>query len=893
MKLGRGSGSRFRPGNLRDLLVSAGVRLLILDVATDSSKAIDAWDNADRFASFIVGAGGPPILLMRDMSRPEVETYLEKLLRNILHNVPLRTAAEPSSPDLTIRLYMAKNADGVLQFDRWVTELVADANLWHSELEMADEELSLIKIDAQRYLHSSQVHTLLSDPITMVRTNKQQLRTIRHNLGYLMDSPWSREPAGVSPLSKMVVKLDDMKTLAVGKRPSRKRAGFIVKSLSPNAIDVKDTLQAVEQATQDAPRVLNAALVDDAGEALKPDQCLIPLAKCGLLVDIGPKWDKIASLTQGHVEFPEDALPADESGHVLDVVVVSDDFSPNTARAKIWLPRRGRSSKVVDGAKAPQAGPVRIDLHVPALPAGVARAVIRARVSIYYGANVLQSGVLEATVASDASERTSGNRLTIDYAASAGFAKVEQFSHRSMVPFEQLLDARFENVDPGLSTIEPKRTPVTASFTLNSDGGEGNRIIYFLDQEERCGFLPYDVEGNKSLLARARDDLTDCFWNRAANLTVKRNYDRTALDANNAKSALSFRNDLKKLALTGEELGSSLLMVRPDAGMAPDWVRGLRSALVPGAVIQIARAGPAQYVLPWAMFYTIPLPSRATTDKLKWCSVIRDWESGASQPAGGICPYEHQPDHQEDMLCPYGFWGLRCFIEQPFPSDGSAAFSAGRLDDVPASAEKLSVSVARTQDKRLDGAMLDEHFARLRTFSDFVPSTPADSFDSVRKMLPDAPFIYFLCHGERNGEGPYLQVGPNNNPEQRVYAKALSSLALTRSYPMLSKRPIVFINGCHTCDLAPGEILNFATAFASMGATGVLGTEVSVILGLAAEIGEQVLSDFAQGYSITEALYRERWRLVKKWNLLGLAYTVYGFADLRLSLGAKGNPKDR
>jgi len=48
----------------------------------------------------------------------------------------------------------------------------------------------------------------------------------------------------------------------------------------------------------------------------------------------------------------------------------------------------------------------------------------------------------------------------------------------------------------------------------------------------------------------------------------------------------------------------------------------------------------------------------------------------------------------------------------------------------------------------------------------------------------------------------------------------VTSIGLGRSMPERETAcPLVIINGCHTCNLEPGQILSFASAFGSAGAS--------------------------------------------------------------------------
>jgi len=98
------------------------------------------------------------------------------------------------------------------------------------------------------------------------------------------------------------------------------------------------------------------------------------------------------------------------------------------------------------------------------------------------------------------------------------------------------------------------------------------------------------------------------------------------------------------------------------------------------------------------------------------------------------------------------------------------------------------------------------------------------------------------------------------------------------------RHPFIFINGCHTSALKPGEIVSFVGCFSDLEAGGVLGTEISVLFPVAAEVGEFMFKELADpaGPTVGEALRSVRWQLANKGNLLGLAYTLYALADLHV-----------
>jgi hypothetical protein len=97
----------------------------------------------------------------------------------------------------------------------------------------------------------------------------------------------------------------------------------------------------------------------------------------------------------------------------------------------------------------------------------------------------------------------------------------------------------------------------------------------------------------------------------------------------------------------------------------------------------------------------------------------------------------------------------------------------------------------------------------------------------------------------------------------------------------IDRHPLVFINGCHTADLVPDQILNFVNTFAGFGAGAVVGTEISIRLPLAVEVAENFFRRMAAAETIGGATCSMRWDLANKGNLLGLAYTPYGLSSLK------------
>jgi hypothetical protein len=195
-----------------------------------------------------------------------------------------------------------------------------------------------------------------------------------------------------------------------------------------------------------------------------------------------------------------------------------------------------------------------------------------------------------------------------------------------------------------------------------------------------------------------------------------------------------------------------------------------------------------------------------------------------------------------------------------------------------------NLAVAVTRDTQLDQSAIAKHLHNLQGLMPFSPPDEADDWNKVCNMLLAPEIAYFLCHGEYDATKvePYLGIGLRDaSPAHRVYPNEL--LAWARTPPRKQwwdRRPLIFINGCHTSALMPNDILSFVETFGILGASGVIGTEISIRLPVATEIGESLLRKIAKGASVGEAMYQVRWEMANKGNLLGLAYTPYCLADL-------------
>jgi hypothetical protein len=91
------------------------------------------------------------------------------------------------------------------------------------------------------------------------------------------------------------------------------------------------------------------------------------------------------------------------------------------------------------------------------------------------------------------------------------------------------------------------------------------------------------------------------------------------------------------------------------------------------------------------------------------------------------------------------------------------------------------------------------------------------------------------------------------------------------------------MNGCSSIGFSPYAPSTFIKQFIQgRKAAAVIGTEVTVWEVLAAEFAVSFLAEFLGDKRAGEALLRARRALLSKDNPLGLVYTLYGSARLRI-----------
>ncbi len=554
------------------------------------------------------------------------------------------------------------------------------------------------------------------------------------------------------------------------------------------------------------------------------------------------------SIVHTPAPFPAELLPPSETGNWLDVAVASDDFRVPNRLFPIFLPSAGPAWV----CPCTPGGPHTCDPRdrAPVLDIAVVTpartGIAQLRLAIYCNRNIVQSQRVRAAIVPPPARPGQGTWSVIDYTLTTGLTEVDALPAPAV------------------------------SFLTNEDDHASHLVMFNDDKHDVISFHLTEAQMSAAVTA-ARQALLDAHievYGGKLGAQVQR---KNRYNARNAKSREDFKGDLRKLAEVGRVLWDALF------GDQRERARGLRhTALARPAVIQVARAGRSTYVFPWALLYELPIEP-GDPDAWWFCPIVDEWDP-ESDPTGDIlasCPYERRHD-ELNVLCPYGFWGVRHVIEQP-PSVPRLALQV--------TTELPPPRVVMVKSKQLDTKLTDAHITQVTNALPGFLMCPADSRPLARKWLgADAmELIYFYCHGldallPGAVPQPYLGIGVDDRLVPGDIGVWFEQLWSPQHWERTA--PLIFINGCHTVAVTTSSLVQFVDAFAGVRAAGVVGTEITLHQRVASEAGAVFLQALRRpGASVGEALRTTRLHLLRKGNVMGLAYTAYcsatlGFAGL-------------
>jgi hypothetical protein len=583
-------------------------------------------------------------------------------------------------------------------------------------------------------------------------------------------------------------------------------------------------------------RVVNLSFLGTQG-VVRPDETLQANRRYNLRVQVGSRLAE--TIVQNPRQIPEDQLRQfmKPEGLPLRVVVSSRDFELIDQELMMSLPPAGPSQMI------------QFRLRTPVQPGNA-----QLRVVIYFKGNALQSLLVTAGISIVVLKRHAvGNKAEVEYCLCGTMNRVEMYPERTLNILTN------ESAD-GTHTFSVSGTDINEHFTFTE--GQMNNAL----KSARLTLLKACFKLDSS------ERPTDYLYN----------------DSTNAGARDKFVADLKELAAAGSDLYVGFVTQRN-----PAFRKRLRTALKKSASIQITAVKSAKYVFPWALVYDKTLELNGRTQvcdlflrQLKNVEKIfpdksnldQIWASMDSQYCLTVgCPHDDDPE----VICPSGFWGFRHLIEQP-PS-----ITDTDEKGVPARDTELLLEI-KDKPVMVMGISLnlqypDAHHKQIKSLERYNVALKRDKktiFDEMSNT-PPPNVVYFYCHGGKDErKKAFLGVGDR----QRITPNDL----VTYEIDWTESHPLVFINGCHTAELTPDDLLTFVNTFIWCQASGVIGTEISIPESLAREFALEFFRALGdrEASSVGKAIRRVRLLLLSKYNPLGLAYTPYCHGSLQFNFPA-------
>jgi hypothetical protein len=396
-----------------------------------------------------------------------------------------------------------------------------------------------------------------------------------------------------------------------------------------------------------------------------------------------------------------------------------------------------------------------------------------------------------------------------------------------------------------------------------NDNPNGTHSFRFVGEKEYKQDACFDANELQTLLETGRSALQMVSWG------VEKDWKGEVYRYEKEVSLDELKKDLTLLAIRGYRFYSR--MTQEIAGGIPHEEELAERLREPG-FIEIAskyERGAVHLVLPAALIYDYPLETNNQIDSYELCrQFVASLEGHVcledTECFRGKCPSRGR----QNLICPSGFWGFRHYLSLPLHNPSNTG---------PVLTYKTSPCIAVSAFPGL--SLWPDHRDTLHTLVPGIGWECATTRSGAMSQLRDKEphIVYFYCHGGVKGTLPYLLVGSQSDPgitpdnllNERVYWK--------------DRRPLVFINGCHTTALEPKAPLDFVNGFiTNSNAIGVIGTEITVFEPLAKAFGEECLRHFLKGKPIAVAVQTARLRLLERKNPLGLAYVPFVVGSLHL-----------
>jgi hypothetical protein len=582
-------------------------------------------------------------------------------------------------------------------------------------------------------------------------------------------------------------------------------------------------------------------------------------------VDIGPRNPKI--VVSGAAPLNEEVFrwKPQMNGVWVEIGITGIDFDViGSPVRELWLPRDGASERV----------------YFPVVP-HASKGVSRLRVCLYYNSNIVQSfRVAAITKAANSKLDTVALRrklaaslsLKTDEVGDARFIAQLEYSTRSVGELAQRV-----------------RAPSGARVSIVANDWESDTVITVKGPGLHAAKVLVDSDISDDV-QKLRDLLLAISTRKFIDNSEGYAFGRPGEP--NGGTSEQLAETLTQLARPCWELFDKLLLQSERANLLQVLVSNDN---YPIHVAHILR----DKVIPWAVLYDRHYDEKATDPDGKragkgFCSAALPDPDGnlpVKECFGKGCvlngyPQERVTDAEgrtllpETVVCPLHFWGFRYSIEIPPQQVSPGAGGVPMCENIPV-AEKARVAVG----VNCTLSLYDDHVKELAAASTKTPTewhNPGE-YDrgKILAMLqdPELAAIYFYCHaaGSAKDGTRLIFQGPNqDDPKEEIKPADLAGGEWLR-------RPLVFLNGCNTAGYSPRALSRFFQKFVDdRAAAGVIGTEITVREQLACEMAKRFFMLFLNGMTAGPALLNARRALLAKNNPLGLVYTLYASAALKL-----------
>jgi len=328
-----------------------------------------------------------------------------------------------------------------------------------------------------------------------------------------------------------------------------------------------------------------------------------------------------------------------------------------------------------------------------------------------------------------------------------------------------------------------------------------------------------------------------------------------------------------------------------------------------GRLVSVARTH-GHWTVPWAALYDLPLDP-VLKSQHEVCSVFtgqlaaNTWEAAASDLVGepedllddpAACRAQPNCPLNDDTkrritVCPFGFWGFRHEIEQPLQNvDGAAD------DELPEEMQSADFSQSSFivqqpgEQLRVAGAVYPFESRKVERDMKVLQDLFGDGFewvekrDKVIRLLESEAghhLFYFYCHG-RDDPPPFaLEVGPAHNSENLIVSDSIDRQAMHWRDPN-TPQPFVVLIACESLAMEPEKMNVMFGKFKNAGASGLVGSEIKIGVELGHEWGTALMAAIHDGRTAGEAFADLRKSLLRRYNPLGLVFTLYAPATLHI-----------